>query len=239
MPEPGYGRRKGRAGQESIALYDTKYLTDRAPSPRFAGVAAPSLRPQEPPAPDLSARAMDNLRYIRETMESAGRFTAVPGWGGVAMGLTALLAGALAARQPTSRAWLAVWLLEACVGGGIAAATMAHKARTGGTSLLSASTRKFALAFTPPVLVGAALTAALSIYDLHVLYAPTWLLCYGAAVVASGVQSVRVVPVMGSCFFVAGLLALAFPAWRDGWLALGFGVCHVGFGLVIARRHGG
>ncbi len=182
---------------------------------------------------------MDNLRYIRETMESAGSFTAVPGWGGVGMGITALAAGLVAANQPTSRAWLTVWLLEACVGGGIAAATMAHKARRGGTSLLSASARKFALAFTPPLLVGAALTAALSFYDLHVLYAPTWLLCYGAAVVASGVQSVRVVPVMGTCFFAAGLLALAVPAGRDLWLAAGFGACHVAFGLVIARRHGG
>jgi hypothetical protein len=182
---------------------------------------------------------MDNLRYIREAMENAGSFTAVPGWGGVAMGVSALLMGQLAARQATSRAWLTVWMLEACLGAGIAAATMAHKARRGGTSLLSASARKFALAFAPPVLVGAALTVALSIYDLHVLYAPTWLLSYGAAVIASGVQSVRVVPVMGSCFFAAGLLAVAFPGLRDLWLALGFGVCHVAFGLVIARRHGG
>jgi len=59
----------------------------------------------------IDARAADHLRYIRETMESAAEFTAVPGWGGVAM--------AQRPSPPRSRfapgtpgAWLAVWLAE-------------------------------------------------------------------------------------------------------------------------------
>ena len=42
---------------------------------------------------------MDNLRYIRRTIERAGSFTAVPGIGGMLMGSTALAAAWLASRQ--------------------------------------------------------------------------------------------------------------------------------------------
>ncbi|WP_458866173.1 hypothetical protein, partial [Enterococcus faecium] len=60
----------------------------------------------------MHEHAISNLRYIRETMERAASFTAVPGWGGVLMGLTAMGAAAIASRQHSARAWLAVWLLE-------------------------------------------------------------------------------------------------------------------------------
>ncbi len=201
-------------------------------------MASPLRRPDLRP-PDLSARAMDNLRFIRETMEQAGSFTAVPGWGGVAMGLTALIAAGLAAAQPTHRAWMSVWLLEAAVGGGIAAATLFAKASRGKTPLFSGPGRRFAFAFAPPVVAGAVITMGLAVVDAHALVAPTWLLCYGAAVVTGGALSVRVVPVMGLCFMATGVLALVAPGWQDALLAIGFGGLHIVFGLVIARRHGG
>ena len=198
------------------------------------------LRKPDSDSPDLSSRAMDNLRFIRETMEHAGAFTAVPGWGGVAMGLTALVAAALAAIQPTSGLWLRVWLIEAVLGATIGALTMWHKAARSQTSLLNAPGRKFALAYAPPVLVGAALTAALQRLGLYSLLPGVWLLCYGAGVVTGGALSVRAVPVMGFCFMALGVIALLAPeGWQHVILAAGFGLLHIIFGVIIARRYGG
>jgi hypothetical protein len=204
-------------------------------------MAASPLRRPSGETPDLSARAMDNLRYIRETMESAGSFTAVPGWGGVAMGITALLAALLASWQPDSGAWLRVWLAEAVVGAVIGAVTMWRKAAGSQTSLLDAPGRKFALAYVPPVLVGAALTLALwEMPGGFRLMPAVWMMCYGAGVVTGGAHSVKVVPVMGLCFIATGMIALLAPVWtRDLLLALGFGVLHIAFGWYIARRYGG
>lgn len=188
----------------------------------------------------LHDRAADNLRYIRETMERAAAFTAVPGWGGVAMGVSALGAAALASAQPDRDRWLAVWLAEGAVGFGLALGTMLWKARRARVSLVSGSGRRFALAFLPPVVAAAALTGALTMAGLHRLLPPVWLLLYGAAVTTGGAFSVRVVPVLGVCFMVVGLAALVSPpTWGDAYMALAFGGLQVIFGVVIARRHGG
>jgi hypothetical protein len=202
--------------------------------------SAPVRRDAADAAPDLSVRAMDNLRYIRETMERAGAFTAVPGWGGVAMGLTALAAAALAPGEPAGALWIRVWLAEAVLGAGIGAVTLVRKARAHEMPLTSGPGRKFALAYLPPVVAGAVLTFVLARQGLHALLPGLWLLSYGAGVVAAGALSVPVVPVMGFCFMVTGIAAfLAPPAWGDAFLAAGFGLLHIAFGAVIARRYGG
>lgn len=183
---------------------------------------------------------MDNLRYIRETMESASSFTAVSGWGEVVIGVTALAAAWLAALQPSAEAWLAVWLAEAGLSVAIASGAMALKARRAATPLLSGPGRKFALSFAPPMVVGAMLTAVLFRAGLVELLPGTWLALYGTAVMAGGAYSVRSVIVMGACFLALGAAALFAPAaWGGAFMAAGFGGLHLAFGAVIARRHGG
>src|SRR5437879_13226748 len=120
----------------------------------------PLRSPQREPIP-IDARAADHLRYIRETMESAADFTAVPGWGGVAMGVTALVAAFAASRQTTPRAWLAVWLIAALVAVAIAAPAAATKAHRANSALLSGQGRKFLLSFAPPIVVGGLLPFSL------------------------------------------------------------------------------
>lgn len=188
----------------------------------------------------LDAHATENLRYIRSAMERAGSFTAVPGWGGVAMGATALAAAAAARQERTPERWLGVWLLEACVAVVIGVVAMALKARRSGTALSSGPARRFLLTLLPPIGAGAVLTLALAREGLVTLLPGVWLLLYGTAVVTGGAMSVRPVPAMGALCMLLGCAALASPAaWGTAYMAAGFGGLHVGFGLVIARRYGG
>jgi hypothetical protein len=196
-------------------------------------------KPEVSPEPALHARAMDNLSFIRSTMERATAFTAVPGWGGVAMGATALVATLLAHGRPPAE-WLAVWLSASVLALGIGGWTMALKARRGGTSVLSYSGRRFVLSYVPPLAVGALLTLVLVRAGLYAALPGTWLLLYGTGVVTGGAFSVRVVPLMGFCFMALGAIALLVPpVWGEWLMATGFGGLHIIFGLIIARRYGG
>jgi uncharacterized membrane protein SirB2 len=200
----------------------------------------------------MQAHAIDNLRYIRETMERAGSFTAVPGWGGVAMGGTALLAAGVAAalghelvEKTPGVPWLATWMLEGMVALAIGLIAMRRKALAAGSEMWSAPARKFAFSFAPPMAAGAILTFALWNAGLAAMIPGTWMILYGAGVMAGGAFSASVVPVMGACFLAFGGVALFTPAgwnaatWNNSWMAASFGGLHVVFGWIIARRYGG
>ncbi len=188
----------------------------------------------------LHDRAMDNLRFIRETMERSGSFTAVSGWGGIVMGLVALIA-ALAARGVTDMlAWLVIWMAAAILSFSVALLAMARKSALAGMPLLSGPGRKFAWNVTPPLLVGGLLTLALYQSGSTGLLPGVWLLLYGAGVVTGGSFSVRIVPLMGLAFMLTGVAALFGPAaWGDAFMAAGFGGLHIVFGIVIWRKYGG
>ncbi len=188
----------------------------------------------------LHDRALDNLQFIRSTMERAGSFTAVPGWGMVVVGGTALAATWLAQHTSRDADWLAVWLGEAVLGVVVGGAAMVQKARAANDPLLSGPGRRFGLSFLPPIVVGALLTIALYGAGLFPLMPGTWLLLYGTAVATAGAFSVRVVPLMGVCFMVLGTVALFAPARFWPWfMAAGFGGLNIAFGIIIARRYGG
>ena len=188
----------------------------------------------------ISDHALEHLKYIRETMERTGSFTAVPGWGGVAMGVSALVAAVVAARQTDVRMWGIVWMCEVVLALVIGSGFILRKTRRGDRSTFAAPGRQFFLSFSPPVVAGGVLSWALFLQGDWAVLPGVWLLLYGAGVVTAGAFSIRVVPIMGLCFMLLGLAALASPAaWGNWFLAFGFGILHIVFGLIIARRYGG
>jgi hypothetical protein len=187
----------------------------------------------------LSDRAIENLQYIRETMELSGTFTAVSGWGGILMGIVALIAAALAGPQEGGARWLMVWLAAAAISAAAAGLAVVRKARRAGVPLLKGPGRKFALNFAPAILAGAVLTLALYEGGRADLLPGVWLLLYGTAVVAGGAFSVRIIPAMGLTFMILGAIALMLPALGGALLIAGFGGMHIVYGTIIARRYGG
>lgn len=198
------------------------------------------LRPRRAEPPEMQARAMDNLRFIRGVMESAVTFTAVSGWGQVVIGLTAVVAALVAARQALPWARVATWVAEAGIAAGISVASMALKSHAANMPLLSGPIRKLVLSFSPPVIVGAVLTAVLVLHGEYDYLPGVWMLLYGAAVVSAGTYSVKSVPVMGAAFMLVGTITLFAPvSWATALMIVSFGALHIVFGAWIAWRHGG
>ena len=200
----------------------------------------PLIHESQPEPPALHDRAMDNLRYIRETMELATAFTGISGWGEISIGVTALLASAIAAQQATFNSWLAVWIAEGLISLLIAGWSMDRKTRAIKMPLGSGPGRKAVFSLTPPMLAGGLLTIVLVQAGLTNAIPGVWLLLYGTGVITGGMYSVKVVPIMGICLMVLGALALfSPPAFANWFMAAGFGGLHVVFGAIIVRKYGG
>ncbi len=189
---------------------------------------------------EIHAHAMDNLRYIRQTMERAGSFTAVPGVGGILMGSTALVAAWIAGPTVGPGKWLTVWIVEATLAILIGVAGAFVKSRRARQPLLNGPGRKFVAGFTPALVAGLIISLALVRAGLPAMLPGVWLLLYGVSVITGGWASVRVVPLMGACFMAAGVAALFLPGLPANLLlAAGFGGIHIVFGTIIATNYGG
>ena len=198
------------------------------------------LIPQKEEPPALHDRAMDNLQYIRETMERATAFTGISGWGQVAIGVTALASSFIAAQQKSFTNWLAIWCAEAVVALLITGWSMDRKARAAKMPLLSGPGRKVAFSLSPPLFAGGLITVVLYRAGLTNAIPGLWLLLYGTGVITGGMFSVSAVPIMGLCFMALGAAAFLAPAGFANWfMAAGFGGLHIIFGVIIARRYGG
>ena len=183
---------------------------------------------------------MDNLRFIRETMEAAGTFTALSGWGQVVIGLTAVGAGLIASRAATPSTWLAIWMAEACLAAGISVASMTIKSHAANMPVFTGPMRKLVLSFSPAIAAGCVMTIALHAVGAMAQVPGLWMLLYGAGVISAGTYSVSIVPFMGGAFMILGIISLIVPAsWLTAMMIASFGGLHILFGILIARRHGG
>ena len=192
------------------------------------------------PAPALHDRAIEDLRFIRQTMEQASAFTAFSGWSLVIIGVSAMVAAVVAPVESGTGSWLVIWIGEAVLAFAIAVTATLRKTIAAGEASWSGPALKFSFSVMPALVVGALLTVALAGSALAERLPGVWLLLYGAGLVSGGMFSLRVVPVTGAAFMALGALALFAPGgWGNVLLAAGFGGLHVVFGAIVARKYGG
>jgi hypothetical protein len=202
--------------------------------------ATPQRRTLSSKPTPIDAGAVENLRYIRDTIEAAGTFTTVPGKGCIAMGITALTAAALELAPGLASAWLQIWVGAAIMASACALFFMEEKAKAQGLSLRRAVARRFFMTMVPAFVAGGVLTAALVGDVPRSSITGIWLLLYGCGLAACGVFAIPAVLAAGLAFMAFGTVALGLPSpWSPGILALGFGGLHIALGVIILRDHGG
>jgi hypothetical protein len=198
-------------------------------------MAQPARQPSS-----LQDRAADDLRFIRETMERGATFTSVPGRGGMLMGAIGLFAAVAAWQQPTLERWLAVWLAAAGVAFAAGVLAIWKKAGRTGVNLNGRTTQSFGTAVIAPIAAGAGITYMLWSTRAYDVMPASWLLLYGAGILAGGAFSVAAVRIVGAIFMCLGFAAaLTPPEFGNVWLGIGFGGVQILGGLYIARNHGG
>ena len=197
-------------------------------------------RPRRVEPTPIDSGALENLRYIRSTIEAADTFTTVPGYGCIAMGVTALVAVGVESIPQLTQYWLGIWVAAAIVACATALWFMEQKARAQGLSLRRAVARRFFMTLAPAFVAGAILTAALAGNIDRELMTGMWLLLYGTGLAACGLFAIRAVSTAGLAFMALGTATLWLPPGSAHIvLALGFGGIHLALGANIVRHHGG
>ena len=204
-------------------------------------MALRNSRPESPPAISLHDRALENVAFVRGVMERSTNFTAVPGWGGVAMGASAFGAAVIASTQTAPKQWFGVWVAEAALSAVIGVVAIVIKARLNSVPLGVGPARRFAFFMLPALVAGGVLTLACAQAEAWSLLPVVWLLLYGVGVCAAGaVSSPPVVALLGLALVAGGTAAALSPtSWGNWYLAALFGVGHIVAGIVIIRHHGG
>ncbi|HVY64974.1 MAG TPA: hypothetical protein VHH11_09160 [Gammaproteobacteria bacterium] len=203
-------------------------------------MSASSHRPRRLGPTPIDSGAVENLQYIRRTIEAAHTFTTVPGKGCIAMGVTALAAVAAESYPPLAVHWLAIWVGAAAVACALALWFMEKKAHAQGLSLRRSVAKRFFMTLAPAFLTGAILTAALVGRVDRELITATWLLLYGTGLTTCGLFAVPAVFTAGVAFMALGAATLWLPPGSAHVvLALGFGGIHLALGAAILRHHGG
>jgi hypothetical protein len=213
----------------------------------------------KPANPDPLAQ----LTEIRAIMERSSRFLSLSGLSGVGAGVVALLGTAFSMRllesafQDSTVVGGYARLLHSSAemrqrelpsllfltGGMIALAVLVafyftrRRTHSGGQKLWSAPGRRLAVALAIPLVAGGLFCLRLYLGPDVAMVMPGLLLFYGLALLNASKYTLEEIRWLGVTQIGLGLVCMLLPDYGLLFFALGFGLGHIGYGLVMYNRY--
>jgi hypothetical protein len=199
-------------------------------------------------------------------MERSSRFISLSGWSGVAAGLCALVGAGLAVGRMahykalrytdipsdsrlefhryrySGESGLAIDLLYIAIGVFIAAFALAFlftyiRSRKNNLPIWDQTARRLMWSTVVPLVVGGIVTLNLFEYGYYLHIAPLCLIFYGLALLNGSKYTLGEIKYLGYGQIALGLINLWEPGYGLIFWALGFGVLHIVYGVVMWWRH--
>ena len=204
--------------------------------------------------------SIEDIKAIRRIMEDSSRFLSLSGLSGVFAGILAIT-GALVAwffilgtgpfrfgdyfGSMTSGAAITLkWKLLADAGVVLllslffAFCFSIKKAGKDGKSIWNSVSRRLLANLFLPLFAGGVLVIALMINNQIHFIIPCFLVFYGLALVNAGKFTMGEVYYLGIIEMITGLVAAFVPGWSLLFWIFGFGILHIGYGVVMYRKLG-
>lgn len=197
----------------------------------------------------------EDIASIRNLMERSVRFLSLSGLTGVLAGTYALIGSAIAyylvyyphspfgfrVRYVNEQEVILQLLLTA---GFVLLASIISgyfltvgKARKKGFKIWDKSSRRFLISMAVPLAAGGILILALLIRGYFMIVAPACLLFYGLALINGSHFTYSDVRYLGYLQVALGLLCAFFPGFGLIFWALGFGVLHIVYGIIMHYKY--
>ncbi len=201
------------------------------------------------------SKMQDDLAQIRAIMERSTKFLSLSAWSSILAGIYALIGAGLAYRhiyysgkilyEPLQHNLFGPDTLPlVIIAGGVLLLAVGTaiwqsylKARKAGQRLWTAAARRTFINFAIPMIAGGIFVMVLYARGFYSLIAASTLLFYGLAMINAGNFTFSDIRTLGIWELVMGLLAAIFPGKGLLFWALGFGVLHIVYGMVLYWKY--
>lgn len=201
----------------------------------------------------------DDIKTIKKIMEESSRFLSLSGLSGLFAGLAAIAGGCVAHYGILkSRTFfindmltnlsdkeispLKIQLIaDALIVLSIALAGSFYfsfrKARDKGQKIWTPVSRRLLISLLLPLIAGAFFILVLLFQNQWQLIVPATLIFYGLALISAGKFTYSEVFYLGLAELITGFASAFFPMLALLFWVLGFGVLHIGYGLIMYRKY--